>query len=363
MKKLTSKRGIPIPRLYFVTDVSEISAIPKGVPYFYGAPHIEDALIEILEYEVLFQKAVSSGLPLNFEAILEREGFKGINHSSKKGLEIFTNIGLEENKSVQQNQLKNNKKEFSRVIQGNNFYVDIGLIKSLNIFPTWMTVLEEAISTNIHKFATFDTNMYNKKLEGMYGGIKLNSPNRNLIIIDISSSIPTSISKTILILAQNMALAFYADLMITGSKTTFYEFERIGELDIRRVYEENGMGNDQTNYLKLITESEKKYASLIVFGDEDYPGQEWSNCYQDHGKVRLIGFEEGRKLNKWKSDQIVNFHVDEGRDNRYVTSEKGYREYSTNKIIENRVAGYGVWFEKDGNEVVHIKNWVRDLAE
>lgn len=363
MKKLTSKRGIPIPRLYFVTDVSEISSIPKGVPYFYGAPHVEDALVEILEYEVLFQKAIASGLPLNFKQILEREGYRGIEHGSKRGLDVCTSIGLNDGQDIKTNQLRHNKSDFSQIVRDGNFYVDIGLIKNLNIFPTWMTVLEEAISANIHKFATFDTNMYNKKLEGMYGGIRLESPSRNLIIIDISGSIPRSISKTILVLAQNMALAFYADLMITGSTTTLYEYERIGELDTRRVYDENDTDNDQTNFLKIITESEKKYSSLIVFGDEDYPGHQWNNSKQDYSTLRTIGYNEGRKLNKWKVDQIINFHVDEGRYNRYLTNEDGSLNWGSDGKVKDRVAGYGIWFNKDGNEVVHIEKWVRDLAE
>src|SRR5690606_10154781 len=109
--------------------------------------------------------------------------------------------------------------------------------------PIWLDTIEEAVHTNIHNFAVFNSNMYNKKLEGMYGSLDLVSPDRNVIIIDISGSIPKGVSSTCLAMAKNLAETFYADLLITGSKSTIYPYETLTELNIDTIYDENGRDN------------------------------------------------------------------------------------------------------------------------
>jgi hypothetical protein len=68
-----------------------------------------------------------------------------------------------------------------------------------------------------------------------------------------------------LALAKNLAESFYADIMITGSKSTLYTYENIYELDINTVYSENGMGNDQAVFKKLVTEDVKTLRYSYLF--------------------------------------------------------------------------------------------------
>lgn len=341
MKLLKSTRGIPIPHLFFVTDRDEVKKIPKGVPYFIGAASTEPYIIRILEYEVLYQKAISTGYPFNFEQLLRDNGFIGIDEFSNE--KVNTNLGLKKGCSVNDNELHDNKKAFKDYIKADNYYVDISVIKSLNIFPIWMDSLEKAISVNIQNYASFDTNMYNKKLEGMYGNMVLKSPDKNLIIIDISGSIPRQVSSTCLVLAQNLSESFYADILITGSKSTLYEYERVSELNIETIYEENGTDNDQFYFKKLLEGSEKAYNTVIVFGDEDSPGQKWYNDYNgnDSTPVRVISDEEGKKLNRWNCVNLISFHT------------QNY--YSDDKIV----TAYGRWFSP--SNIKHIQNWVKDI--
>jgi len=338
MKLLKSKKGIPIPTLFFVTDKSEIKDIPKGVPYFLGSQNTEEYIITILEYEVLYQKAISTGYPFNFKEILHRNGFSGINDHGDKG--VKTSLGLNINADIENNRLVDNKKPFVKLITDGNFYVDISIIKSLNVFPVWMDKLEDAISANIHNFATFDSNLYNKKLEGMFGGMVMNAPGKNLIIIDISSSIPQQVSSTCLVLAQNMSESFYADILITGSKSTLYEYENVHKLNIETIYDENGQDNDQIHFKALLNGSEKQYNTAIVFGDDDNPNWEWSNRF-NYG-TKYLKDEDEKKLNKWKVNKIISFHT-------YPSSKR-----------DKRLAGYARWFDTDNIE--YMPQWVRDLG-
>lgn len=354
MELLKSKRGIPLPSLFFISDREEIKNIPIGAPYFFASEELKENVIRLLEYEVLFEKAKSSGLPFNFHEKLIEAGFND-------EIEINSKVSLALPDSAE-NKLNVNREHLSVYVSKSNYYVDIGLIKSLNIFPKWLPVLEEAISANIHNYATFDTNMWNKKLEGMYGGLVLKAPNRNLICIDISGSIPTQVAMVCLTLAQNMAESFYADILITGGTSVLFEYEFIQDMDMNKIYREVGRNNDQVGFKKLLTSSEREYNSLIVFGDEDAPGSPWSGSgmtSQEYEMLGQVSDEEGKKLNKWKVKKIISFHAGvKGQ----ITNEEGEREYTGEYESGNeRLAGYGRWFQAD--EIVKIKDWVVDLKD
>ncbi len=339
MKVLRSKKGIPIPKLFFVSDRAEIKDIPHGVPYIFGDESTENYIVQIMEYEVLYQKALESGFPFDFRKILTENGFDiydcGFDRSSVR-LNLSTTGDPNKQQSLKDSfSLVEGLGKFQEFIRDSSVYVDISVIKDLKIFPVWLDSIEDAVNTNIHNFATYDSNMYNKKLDGMYGGIQLKSPNKNLIVIDISSSIPRAVSTTILALAKNLSENFYADIMITGSKTTLYDYSEIDKLDINTIYEENGEDNDQVYFKKLLTADEREYDTVIVFGDNDIPGYDWSNEF-NHG-TRTISTEDGKALCLWKVNKLISFHTTSRTD----------------------VAGYGDWFSP--NETIHIENWVKDI--
>lgn len=342
MKILRSKKGIPIPKLYFITDRAEIKDIPKGVPYIFADESSEDYIVRIMEYEVLYERAKKSGYPFNFKDILVDNGFVdmeqyGFDRSCPEArLSIKTEGSIVYENPESMPTLVGSIGSFKSFIKDSSVYVDITVIKDLNIFPTWLADIENAVSTNIQNFATYDTNMYNKKLEGMYGGISLKSPNKNLIVIDISGSIPRGVSSVCLALAKNLSENFYADILITGSKSTLYDYTEIDKLNVETVYDENGMDNDQVYFKKLVTETERHYDTAIVFGDNDVPGYSWDNEFNDG--VKSISSEDGKKLCKWKIDKLISFH--------------------THSIKE--VAGYADWFTPD--ETVNIDNWVKDVS-
>ena len=273
MKLLQSKK-FKLPQIFFITERTEIKEIPIGVPFIFGDEASEPYLVRILEYEVLYQEAIASGYPFDFKQILKDNGYLDLQdwyydhpvymEYTTEG--ISTDVVEEDLKS-----LKGNTGKFKQFIKDSAVYVDMEKLKNLNVFPVWLDSIEKAVHTNIHNFAVYNNNMYNKKLEGMYGAIDLVSPNRNLIIIDISGSIPKGVSSTCLALAKNLASSFYADILITGSKSTLYAYEEMHNLDIETIYDENGMDNDQTYFKNLVSSEKRVYKTAIVFGDNHSP--------------------------------------------------------------------------------------------
>lgn len=339
MKLLRSKKGIPIPRLYFISDKEEIKDIPKGVPYIFGDATSEDYIVRIMEYEVLYERALKSGYPFNFRKLLRDNGFVDMEYHdfAKTCPDIRLGIvtdGEFGGRTTDEVILTEGVGTFKDFIRDSSVYVDITVIKNLNIFPIWLKSIEEAVSTNIQNFAEYDSNMYNKKLEGMYGGIKLKSPNKNLIVIDISGSIPRAVSAVCLALAKNLSENFYADLVITGSKSTLYDYTELNKLNIETIYDENGMDNDQVYFRKLVS-VEQEYDTAIVFGDDHVPGYPWKNEYNQG--VKSISTEDGKELCKWKINKLISFHTYSSKD----------------------VAGYADWFTPEN--IINIENWVKDL--
>lgn len=340
MELLTSKR-FKLPTLYFISDRDDIKKLPIGVPFVFADAHLKSHIIQILEFEILYQKAVSTGMPFNFRQILLDAGYKDLkdfwwNHT------VYIDYVTDKDKAdgrdfADFSDIGKDGTLFKEFIKDSAVYVDIRKIKNLNVFPVWLDKIEEAISTNIHNFAVYNPNMYNKKLDGMYGSLDLVSPDRNLIIIDISGSIPKAVSITCLALAKNLSETFYADLLITGSKSTLYSYENLHELDVNKIYNQNGMDNDQVYFKKLVTSDVKHYKTAIVFGDNHHPGGTWSNEYNKG--TRHISDADGKKMCKWKVDKIISFHTTSVRD----------------------IAGYSRWFTVSKKNIECISDWVKYL--
>lgn len=334
MKLLESKK-FKLPKIFFVTDRSVIKELPIGVPFIYATPDMEKYLVKLLEYEILYKAAVKSGYPFNFKKILKENGFNDLKYFDFGGstyMEFTTEKDYESIELKEFSKIDRDGNLFKEFIKDSAAYVNIEVLKGLNVFPIWLDDIEKAVSTNIHNFATFNNNMYNKKLEGMYGTIELSSPNKNLIIIDISGSIPKAVSTTCLTLAKNLTETFYADLIITGTISTFYPYEEIHKLDVKTAYQ-NGMNNDQAYFKKIVTETERHYECAIVFGDNDSPGGKWTEG------DKYISDEEGKKLCKWKVNKLVSLHT------------KG----------TEHIAAYGRWFDVQKHNINKIGDWVTYL--
>lgn len=337
--KLLKSNKFKLPTLYFISNRDEISDLPIGIPFIYGDKSTESHIVRILEYEVLYQKAVASGYPFNFKQILTDEGYTGLRDCSFSHpvyMDYVTSGDMDSGSDWdidKAEDIKVSRGLFDTYIRDTASYIDISKLKELNIIPIWLDTIEDAITTNIHRFATFNPNMYNKKLGGMYGAMELSDPGKNLIIIDISGSIPKGVSSTCLALAKHLVETFYADLIITGTISTLYNYEEIGSLDIDTIYETNGLNNDQTHFKNIVTKDVRKYRTAIVFGDNHSP------CYPWQEAISSISREDGRKMCQWSIDKLISFHTS-----------------STDKT-----AGYADWFTVDDRNVEKIADWVKYL--
>lgn len=338
MELLKSKK-FKLPTLYFVDDREKIKDIPIGVPFIYSNKKNKHRIIRMLEYEVIWQKAIKSGFPFNFRKLLQEAGFKKVNFQNFCGNTYIDHkdtgdydidvIEVEEKKLYK----NGDSALFDELVEDCSAYVDINVLKQLKVFPTWLTNIEKAIETNVHNFAVYNPYMYNKKLDGMYGSIDIQSPNKNLIVIDISGSIPRAVGTTCLTLAKHLVETFYADLMITGTETYLFPYEEIQSLDIEGLYSSIGRGNEAKMYRALVTGEPKKYTTAIVFGDNHSP----CDCWNFN---RTIGRDDAKKICTWTVEKMISLHT-------------------TSNTIR---AGYGDFFDV-GNNVEYVKDWVKYIKQ
>lgn len=342
MELLQSKK-FRLPPLYFVTDRKEIKNIPKGIPFIYGNPEDKRYIIRLLEYEVIWKKTKESGMPFNFKKLLREAGFTDIialghcptvyiDYADSDTLDFDVEDDWDE--FTEENILERANYSFQEYIKDATAYVDLKKLKNLKVFPVWLNTIEEAVKVNIQNFALFNYNMYNKKLEGMYGALQFAEPKKNLIICDISNSIPKAVATTTLLMSRNMGESFYADVMVTGRITILIPYEELHTMDIDKIYEEVGMNNEQTYFKKLVTSERRVYGTCICFGDNNHPGDTWG-----HKEDRYYSDADGKKMCLWEVDRIISFHT----DNNY------------------ELAGYARWFT--AKEITYIKDWVKYLND
>lgn len=199
-----------------------------------------------------------------------------------------------------------------------NAYVDIEYLEKLNFLPAFMGTVRDCIERN---FGYDWTEGYNKKL-GMYIGTYTEEKQKpNLIIIDISGSIPNGIKACILSMIDSMRTRCQADLIITASRSGWYPFEEPlpSVSEITRKY---GWGNESVMFRDILIDHVlgKEWGTVISFGDFDTPYIEYDPAgkgYQGWGSQDIknlasttYSFEDFKLRSAATSfEQVLNFHT------------------------------------------------------
>lgn len=148
--------------------------------------------------------------------------------------------------------------------------VNVDVLQRLNLLPKFMSDIVDCIRHNLSSIRW--TEGYNKKLGQAVGTFSSNKELPNLIILDISGSIPRGISATMISLIDTLRTQVHADLIITSDISRFYKYgeELPSPQKIRNMF---GYGNESRQFFKLLDKHirGKEYGHVISFGDYDQP--------------------------------------------------------------------------------------------
>lgn len=332
MIRLIQSKRLKLPEVFFVENSKDLEDIPVGVPFIRGNPKDYDKYVQSLEWDCLWETLKKSDFKLKWNDLLRDNGFTPI----KFGFSVTTKTdlfkyerGILEGEEVIEGTFSVDSKDF---ISDSTFKVELDVIKSLHLLPYWFDTIEESVNVNLPNTILYNPNLFTKKLGIPAGDFELAQPTKSIIIIDISGSIPRAISSNLLVYAKTFAEMFYADLLITGSKSKIYDYSILDSLDVEGIYNECGMNNEQKDFVRLIKEP-REYSSAIVFGDHHYPGDSWA--YGDS----QIPEAKGKEMCQWRVGELISFHVDSSR----------------------HIAGYGRWFDVPEGKIRKMENWTTYL--
>lgn len=153
--------------------------------------------------------------------------------------------------------------------------VDIDCLMELKLLPTFVGDIVDCIHKNINNNMHW-TEGYNKKLGLALG--KFNSPRElpNLIILDVSGSIPRGISATMITLIDTLREQCNAELIITASISKYYALgDKLPSPE--QIREDFGYGNECDQFYKILKRYVfgREWGHVISFGDNDCPERCW----------------------------------------------------------------------------------------
>lgn len=150
-------------------------------------------------------------------------------------------------------------------------YVNIEMLQRLRLMPAFIGDILDCIKLNMTS-GIYWSEGYNKKLGLPVGRFDSARQLPNLIILDVSGSIPRGISATMISLVDTLRSQLSADLIITGSNSRFYPMgEKLPDPQaIRNMF---GFGNEARDFFKILSNNieGKKYGHVFSFGDDDCP--------------------------------------------------------------------------------------------
>ena len=149
--------------------------------------------------------------------------------------------------------------------------VNIEQLQELGLLPKFMDDIATAIRMNLEGSMRW-MDSWNKRLGACVGNMVYTESLPNLIILDVSWSIPEGISATMLELIETLRDRAEADLIVTGGTSKYWS--RDEELPSPSAI--RGMiprSNESTHFAQILREeiSGRKFGNVISFGDYDNP--------------------------------------------------------------------------------------------
>lgn len=189
--------------------------------------------------------------------------------------------------SMDGDDIKVEKIDISDYCADESAHVNIEQLQSLGLLPKFMDDAIDAIRINLESRMRWHE-CYNKRLGECVGDVSYGDIARNLIILDVSYSIPEGISATMLQLIATLREQAEADLIVTGGRSLF--FPREDELpDPEWLRGAVPRSNERNMFLKILETkvAGRHYGNVISFGDNDTPFS-WDPV-QDVSKLNMSG--------------------------------------------------------------------------
>lgn len=274
--------GVPsscVPKLYVATNASDARlAKDNGLPYVCWSAGAKDLLAQVLRpvlekrFPYVDWAKVLGGKKSIATAIVHVPGDKDC-HSLGLGSDEapLADIATEERSFTGSVEPGNQETlSISEYLDDTAGYVNIESLQQLELLPSFLGDIVDNIKRNLVAPLHWQEG-WNKKKRCCLGNYHGEHQLPNLIIIDVSASIPRGISATMLTLADTLRSQVQADLIITGGISLYFPYGK-GLPSPDEIRRQVPLGNERKLFLNIVTKRlHKQYGHIISFGDDDYP--------------------------------------------------------------------------------------------
>lgn len=150
-------------------------------------------------------------------------------------------------------------------------YVNIEILQRLRLMPAFIGDILDCVKLNLGS-GMYWREGYNKRLGLLNGRFDASRQLPNLVILDVSGSIPRGISATMIALIDTLRTQLSADLIITSDISVFYPMgsKLPSPQELRNKF---GYGNEASMFFDIMAKniSGRHYGHVFSFGDEDTP--------------------------------------------------------------------------------------------
>ena len=245
IQKIISKK-VELPPIYLIENEEDFKQLPLGLPYIIANIEEINFIRIFLEFQILYKSCLKTNLSINWLDCLKKLGYKKLRNYDLQSGGIYTESGIESNDIITIDDFVEDQ-----------YLVNFDKLTELKILPSWLEDLKTSIETNIIDEINFNPSIYNKQLGLNIGGPHIKHNKKNLLILDVSSSMPNGVVKTITNLAKLMSKKFYADIIITGGRSYIIDYENVQNSDIISIEAKAGTNNEGIKYKKILKQIEQ----------------------------------------------------------------------------------------------------------
>lgn len=188
-------------------------------------------------------------------------------------------------------------------------HVNVEQLQALGFLPAFMSDIADAIRTNLLTSMRWRDG-WSKRLGCALGDFSVGTKAPNLIILDISGSIPRGISATMLELVDSLRSQAEADLIVTGGSS--YYWPASAELPTPGWIRANiDCGNEAVMFYRILRErlAGRHFGNVISFGDNDCPVDfaYWANQKPDENAAMGITVDRVMHFHTWQSNTRTGY--------------------------------------------------------
>lgn len=166
--------------------------------------------------------------------------------------------------------------DLSDLEAGGLLTVDTAELMDAGLLPKFLQDIGDSIRANLSSYTWVDK--WNRKLGAYLGEYEMTDERPNLIVLDVSGSIPAGVSHTMVGLISTLREQANADLIVNSGSSQWWPHDQPIDLDkIERIV---GGCNEARQFMRILHEHVlgRKWGNVIGFGDWDAPhrGHKWT---------------------------------------------------------------------------------------